>query len=877
MILNIPPSSLLKVGRAQGVCYLAFIGALILLAATASSELDASEGVREALDTAVKQFPESLLSTDYQIRSNVENSPIRVLPSQAFSPESEGISALNDRFGNSVSISGSRAAVAGIRIGEKGAVVVYSKNNGIWEEESVIFHTEGNEADFFGHSVHILNERLVVGAPLHDQNGRNSGAVYIFEFDSGSWYQVAKLLPNDGALEEFFGVAVTANEDTIFVGASAGSENNASSGSFYVFELQGSSWIETSKISPSEAIQEARFGRALALSGNNLLVGAPNDEVSSVRCGAAYVFGHEAGNWKQMKKLAPSNCADGDQFGYSLGVDGKLIVVGAPKDRLGIDNPGSAYFFRFENGEWLEYSQVFASDSPTWDGFGFSVAVAENRALIGAYGNEVNGHDSGSVFVFEARDGEWQMTTKLNPPDGFANSNSLFGVSVSADSEHFLIGASRENVFGNIEGAVYIYPDDQGQAREPVKLFLARSTLSNRFGTRVALHGNRALVSAPGAFNNPGEGKGIVYVYQYSSGFWERTAELKPAGLASTDRFGSSLALYGDWAVVGAPGSDRQIDGNGNVLSVGSVYIYKFTGEAWVLFDELIPSDGHYLSAFGSALDIANDRILIGAPLQSTTDVQDGAAYVFNFLQGSWRETQKITASDAQFVDLFGSDVSLHGDRAVISTPGRGFNDGEDGSGVVHVFDLQADGVWLEMQIILPAQPNIHESFGSSVSLDQDLLLVSSERLDEVEDRVGIGHLFTFNNDQWNEVEILEPSGQGSIDQRFLSVGASLQDGVAMVSLSHLDSDERIYSLFRQTDHSWYELAQLSAFSEDGHSNSPTLPAFDGNLLLLGLPGYDEHFPDSGRVYFYQIPLLLFQDRFEAVEIGTEEFGTDIE
>ncbi len=234
------------------------------------------------------------------------------------------------------------------------------------EESAKLLASDGVEGDFFGFSVAISGDTVVVGAGGDDDNGIDSGSADIFERDQGgidNWGQVTKLLDSDGAAGDRFGFSVAISGNTVVVGAVLDDDNGINSGSAYVFERdQGGidNWGQVTKLLASDGTVHDFFGFSVAISGDTVVVGVGGDDDNGIDSGSTYVYERNQGgigNWGQVTKLLASDGAVDDFFGFSGAISGDTVVVGAlqfifPDTSTG---KGAAYAFSLttdsNNGE----------------------------------------------------------------------------------------------------------------------------------------------------------------------------------------------------------------------------------------------------------------------------------------------------------------------------------------------------------------------------------------------------------------------------------------------------------------------------------------------------------------------------------------------
>jgi len=394
----------------------------------------------------------------------------------------------------------------------------------------------------------------------------------------GQQFENDKLLAADGAPEDYFGVSVALSGDRALIGAYGDGENETSAGSAYVFAYDSVSgrWHEEAKLVASDGADHAHLGCSSALYGIRALIGAEGDNDNGYFSGSAYVFAYDSvsGTWLEESKLVPSDGAAGDYFGNSVALHGTRALIGARSDDDSGDLAGSAYVFVYDSvsGTWQEDAKLLASDGAAYNEFGRSVALSENQALIGA--PDINGGGPGSAYLFryDLDTGTWQEEAKLLASD--AQNWDKFGESVALCGTRALIGAYGDDDNGSNSGSAYIFEYDSvsGTWQEVAKLLASHGAISDYFGGSVALSGTSALIGAPGDDQN-GYQTGSAYVFRYDakSGTWREEAWLHSSDVEVFDEFGSSVAVSESIALVGAAHDDD----HGN--ESGSVYAIEFT------------------------------------------------------------------------------------------------------------------------------------------------------------------------------------------------------------------------------------------------------------------------------------------------------------
>ena len=313
---------------------------------------------------------------------------------------------------------------------------------------------------------------------------------------------------------------------------------------------------------------------------------------------------------------------------------------------------------------------------------------------------------------------------------------------------------------------------------EEAKLLASDPDDDDRFGQAVALHGDVALV---GAFKHDDVGlnSGSAYVFRRSGTNWPEEAELLASDGSSQDRFGWSVAISGDLAVVGAREDD---DGGSNS---GSAYVFRFNGVAWVEETKLTASDAAADDEFGVSVAIDGDTVVVGANLDDHVAVDAGAAYVFRHNGLAWVEEAKLVASDPEMGDHLGESVGVSGDVAIAGAPLE--DQGGGSSGAAYVF-RRSGTTWTQGLKLASGDLQGNDRFGHSVAASGDAVLVGAMNSDENGSSSGSAYVFRFDGVNWNEEQELSASDgtfadffgwSVSIDGDVAAVGAQLEDGTA--------------------------------------------------------------------------------------------------
>lgn len=413
------------------------------------------------------------------------------------------------------------AAIRALLLGSLGLLVGMSvpAAQAQWAEEQKLLASDGAANDYYGWSVDLSGEVAIIGA-WADDAGMGSAYIYRYEAGSGQWIEGQKLTASDGEGGDNFGWSVAVDGDVALIGAGFDDDNGAGAGAAYVFRYDGVTgrWVEEQKLLASDGTTIDRFGHAVAIEGGVAVVGAAQDDDVAEYAGSAYVFRYDAssGQWAEEQKLLASDGAYADNLGAAVSISGDAILLGAESDDLGTD-AGSAYVFRHEagSGQWVEEQKLIASDGEALNYFGGAVSLDGAVALIGAERDVEHDVPTGSAYVFryDAGSGQWVEEQELLPSDGAAFDN--FGFSVALAGEAALVGAFVTDDGGLDSGSAYLFRYNAGSGLwlEEEKLLASDGAASDYLGGSVALEGEVALVGADHADEN-GEDAGAAYVFR---------------------------------------------------------------------------------------------------------------------------------------------------------------------------------------------------------------------------------------------------------------------------------------------------------------------------------------------------------------------------
>ena len=387
----------------------------------------------------------------------------------------------------------------------------------------------------------------------------------------------------DTSYDDSFGYSVAISGDRAIVGVR--NEDDAgglSSGKAYIFNTITGALVHTLD-NPNAYDTSAGdyFGSSVAIDGNYVIVGADaEDDAGGTSSGKAYIF-HTANGTLAHTLDNPNaySTTAGDGFGISVGISGNYAIVGAyNEDDAGGTSSGKAYIFHTANGTLAHtLDNPNAYDTSADDLFGYSVAISGDRAIVGAFReDDAGGTNSGKAYIFDVSTGALVYT--LDNPNAYSTSTSdIFGSSVGISGNYAIVGAyGEDDSGGNTSGKAYIFSTSTGNLVHTLDNPNPYDTsASDYFGDSVAIDGNYAIVGAYLEDDAGGISSGKTYIFNVTSGDLVKTLDNPNAySTSATDRFGYSVAISGNYAIVSA---DREDDDAGIRSDAGKAYIYKLS------------------------------------------------------------------------------------------------------------------------------------------------------------------------------------------------------------------------------------------------------------------------------------------------------------
>ncbi len=379
-------------------------------------------------------------------------------------------------------------------------------------------------------------------------------------------------------------------------------------------------WSQKLKQIATDGEAEDNYGKSVSIYGDYAIIGAWADDDNGSNAGAAYLLARNQGgtdNWGMLKKLTASDGAAGDAFGHAVFISGDYVIVGAHEKTSGA---GAVYIFKKDEGgtdNWGEFKILVAADADSDDYFGASLSLNGDHIIVGAYGDDDKGSESGSAYIFEKDEGgadNWGQLVKLTESTGAVDDN--FGFSVSIFGTYAAIGSKGDD---SNTGSVFIHSKDQGGTDNwgmVKKLNAADANPGDNFGVSVSISLINLAVGADGDSSN----KGAAYTFFRFSN-WGQVAKVTGSDGVANDFFGRSVSIENTDLVVGAPGNDS---------NKGAAYFYEqnFGGPSnWGQLKKVTAADAAIDDQFGESVSINSSNVFAGAYEDDDKGSTSGSAY----------------------------------------------------------------------------------------------------------------------------------------------------------------------------------------------------------------------------------------------------------
>jgi hypothetical protein len=434
------------------------------------------------------------------------------------------------------------------------------------------------------------------------------------------------------------------------------------------------------------------------------LLASPKSEKLSSNMSINTLTSHELKNIHEQAYIKGFNSKSEDKFGRAVAISGNTMVIGArlndsnaigvngeeDDNAFSVNNSGAAYVYVFNDNEWLLQAYIKPPKKIPNLGFGWTVAISEDTIVIGSSGGSSPSppfvSDDETVYVYTRVLNMWSFQTTLS--SSFNDVQNAFGISLAISGDTILVGSALASASGDFEGKVTVFKKNENVWNGEAILIASNGEFLDFFGFSVAVENDRAVIGAYNEDsnaigvngdegNNTTNNSGAAYVFHRNGTEWTQEAFLKSSQSKSEDKFGWSVAISGETIVIGAKGSNF----NNEEFFEGSAYVFIKEQDEWVEEARLLSDETEIDDQFGYSVAISGDNIIISAYYEDSSSLgingdsldnsslRSGAAYLYNRVSGIWNQQYYLKASNTDANDNFGHSVSISGDTYVVGSP----------------------------------------------------------------------------------------------------------------------------------------------------------------------------------------------------------------
>ncbi len=703
-----------------------------------------------------------------------------------------------DRFGDSVALHGDLALIGSpyddANGNNVGRAYLFDTNTGALLQ--TFDDPSPTNQDLFGALVALSGDYALVSAYVHDTTLTNTGQAHLFDVNTGALLQTFDD-PNP-TVTDYFGYGLAIEGDLVAIGAYRDDTNGNNVGQVHLFDATTGALLRT--LDDPTPTTDDQFGWAVAIQGDLVVVSAYTDDTNGTDVGQVHLFSASTG--ALLHTLDDPTPTSGDNFGYSVSVDGDIVAVGTNKDQL--------YLFDASTGALL---QTLDDPTPTNDQFGRSVAISDGFVVVGARADDTQGANVGEAHLFKASDGASASLDLTGLVDfgvdgpasggGFGLKNDTSGLpALASNGEAIVYSVDGDTLTGFVDSgttpgvldagdrrifslqvtpagnAIFTLLDNIDHAGGPELLPLDFSSVieaTDSDGDVIGLGADRVVFTV--------QNENVAPVAAADSGFV--TGEDQALTISASDLLGNDTDANGDPLTIGsvqdAVGGTAALDGNGDVVftpdadhSGPASFTYTADdgrgGTSTVTVDltvnESVPEattsalvaqvDEDDIAAagtvlrtyddptptsvdqFGHSVAVDSGRVLVGARYDDTTGIDVGQAHLLDMHTGAVLQT--FNSPSAVPDDRFGESVALHGDLALIGAP---YDDANGNNiGRAYLFDTNTGAL---LRAFDDPTPTTIDLFGTSVALSGDYALVSAYAHDTSLTNIGQAHLFDVN------------------------------------------------------------------------------------------------------------------------------------
>jgi len=809
--------------------------------------------------------------------------------------------AANDKFGASVAIDGNTLLVSAYTEGgsgtNRGAVYVFTGSGSSWSQQAKLTASDAQDNDFFGYGVDIDGDTAVIGAFGEDNILSNTGSAYVFNRSGSSWSQQQKLTASNTGSNFDIGLSVAIEGSLIALGARGA---DSDTGAVYVFKLDGGTWTEEQKLISDEGAENDELGERISFSSNYLIASTKDESAFIFKyTNPTYIITPSSTNVNEGSSLtvniATTNVADATTLYWTATNSGDFATSSGS---FTITSDAGSFTVTPTSDNTTEGNETFIVEIRTDSTSGTVVAQTTNITIVDTSTTPVPSVDTvtGPASVNEGSAATINVATS-NIPNGTTlnwsvsragdfstssgtvtiNSNAgSFSVTPTADtttegSETFTVtvsGTVSSTSVSTTSSNITINdtsgsPLSWASPASGPKLLASDAETSDNFGQSVSIsnNGTIAIVGAPNE-DTGGTSTGAAYIYSISGSTWTQQAKIQASDKASYDAFGYSVSIDsdGDTAIVGAYADDT------TYTDTGSAYIFTRSGISWSQQAKIYASDKANSDYFGRGVSISGDgnTVVVSAHLEdpigtSVANQDAGSAYIFTRSGTSWSQQAKIQASDAQGSDNFGQSVDISNDGDTVIVGAYNEDTGGTNAGAAYIY-TRSGSTWTQQAKIQASNAGSSDRFGQSVSIDSDgdTAIVGAAFEDTGGSSAGSAYIFTRSGTSWSQQAQIQPTNVSASDLFGRSVSIS-GDGNTVIGSSYVEdtgfTNAGAVYIFTRSGSTWTQQSKIQAYDAQASAYFGQLVNIsnDGNTAIIGANNTDSgSISAAGAAYIYK-------------------------
>lgn len=577
--------------------------------------------------------------------------------------------ASEDCFGVAVAVAGDRVVVSAYQddtgASNSGRVYVFDLSLPNLATPTMMLSRPGAAVnDGFGNSLALSGDKVVIGVETADASFDNSGSALVYDLSSPTPTVPFATLQNPApSVGCYFGTSVSISGNTVAVGAYRDATVVGYGGACYVYDLVGPSpGVPVHTLKKQSPASGDLFGNAVSLSGSKVLVAASHDDTGDSEAGNSFLFDLSSGT-----PLVPvstfSNPVKGsaDRFGAAVAIHGDRVVIGSPDSDTGASAAGRVRIHDLSSASPGQAVAALENPDPSaGDGHGGAVSISGNWVAVGAAGEDSGAADAGKVYVYDLMAVDPGMPA-VSLPNPHPAATDGFGSAVAVLGNHLVVGVGNDDEGAANSGRAYLF-DLSGTTPGLPSAILANPSpaADDRFGASVSISGNLVVVGAPGDDLGAADG-GMAYVFDLAGNLLHTLVMPSPA---AGDAFGTAVAVSSGRVAVGAPGSDV------GATDAGSAAVFLVTGPTPTVPEALIGNPAASAGdQFGLSVATSGSRVVVGTMLDDgPTD--SGRVYSFNMSSTTPTIPSASLAKPVPVAgDLFGASVGVDGAIIVVGVP----------------------------------------------------------------------------------------------------------------------------------------------------------------------------------------------------------------